>query len=179
MRLPRAWGEARWRKRTWSLLCDGGGGCTGDRDAAAQQTQDAERQYYSAIKNAYRVLSDSDVPRIQHLMAGEWSDHNTFMQQVHPAHAVWQMDEQTQMARNALAHTRAALMAAQARQREGEQAAANRTSSAINTLVNVPSDGWMRDAQQIAADFGEVISTASTQCFIWARSALKAATRLL
>lgn len=91
---------------------------------ATVQVKEAEQDYFSAVRNAHRSLSASDTLEVKLLMDGDWKDASTFMTQLHPSHAVWRHDENTQMAQNALAVTRAALIAAQIRQRDGTRVVA-------------------------------------------------------
>ena len=60
------------------------------------------------MKAAHAALSDSEHPEIEAKMAGEWSNDETFMKEIHPAHAIWRHDEDTAMAKAALTHTRLA-----------------------------------------------------------------------
>ena len=81
-------------------------------EAAKHKVQETKTDYFTAVKAAHAALSNSEHPEIEAKMAGEWSNGETFMKEIHPAHAIWRHDEDTAMAKAALTHTRVNLVTA-------------------------------------------------------------------
>ena len=132
------------------------------------------------MKAAHAALSDSKHPTIEAKMAGEWSDDNKFMKEIHPAHAIWGHDESTKMAKAALTHTRVNLVTAIMQHKEGERALTTdkvETDKLPPALQHNPGTDWVAHARDAAHSFGKVVGEATVQCFNWARHALKATAR--
>ena len=132
------------------------------------------------MKAAHAALSNSEHPEIEAKMAGEWSNGETFMKEIHPAHAIWRHDEDTAMAKAALTHTRVNLVTAVMQHKEGERALSTekvKPDALPQELQNNPGTDWVARATDTARSFGKVVGETTVQCFNWARNALKATAR--
>jgi hypothetical protein len=143
----------------------------------AEHTDGCEAKYFGAVRQAHEALHQSAHPAVQHVMQNEWKDDTTFMEQVHPADSVWKHDSSLQKAQSELCETRAQLVAALSLQQQCQ------TTQVLPASSNAPRQTlgaeYQAAAVEVATRMGQVTQQAATQCFNWARRALKATANAL
>ena len=140
------------------------------KEQTVHLVKEAEDGYFEAVKTAHGALSASKEETVQAIMADAWSDDNRFMEEVHPAHEVWALDESTIAARDALLDARSNLVAAIELNRDAEERT-EQTEDVFHMQAG-GHDSWLAQAAETAQRFGAVVSAVSVETFSWAREAL-------